>query len=213
MLYLLLLLLTFLPCCPEITIVPLSEINVTELGHVKKKVILVDKAEINLYCTKNRSHFIKIWGPTYQQGTVFFYDAIKKGFFNELSPTIFQSIIVDNNNLCRGYITKAGTLIHESETVKRRPIELRGRTMVPFANLEEQNDQAFRMFYEKLKKTTEKTRYVFTDFTPYNVVYCDGQYQLIDLDEIRPLNQVTPVFFNDLCSPDDYRQFVRNLSK
>lgn len=193
-----------------VTFKSFESIDFQELMHSKKKVVLEYKSETNLYCTRDRSLFIKIWDTSYTSGTSYFYDAFKKGFYDKLCPTVLQSILIDKNNICRGYICKSGELIHEKESISIEPVNLRDRIVLPFAVMRKQKDPGFIFFYKLLLEATANTGYVFVDWTPFNMVYADEQYQLIDLDEIRPRHKLSNDFYANVCLPSDYRSTIKN---
>lgn len=192
----------------EVSIVFFKDIDFNQLELFKTKSIYREKkVTVNSY-SGPPGCYTKIWDPTYSRAE-YFYNAYLKGFFELTAPTVLKSIIMDGKNRCRGYIARRGMVYENHWPIKTKRI----KNSEPFLDIAHQTDSAFKLFYQTILKATRQTNYVYIDFTPFNMVYLDEKYQLIDFDEIMPLKLVDNFFFNDICSPECYRKEILKLKK
>lgn len=189
----------------------LESIDFSHLIHIRKVSDQIHTRSV--YVTDDGSLYYKVWTPGYRRSS-HFLDALESGFFEGLISLV--SVIYDSDHCCRGYITKGG----ESILNETLPIKIDSRTIKNFflkgnilviAPIEEQSDQNYRDFYNLLLENTKKSCYAYIDLTPYNLIFIDGKYNLIDLESVEPFSCISRHFFLDICSPADYRAHIKTL--
>ncbi len=110
--------------------------------------------------------------------------AICRGFFDDLAP--LEHVILDHGRLV-GYCTRAGYVAQFDEQLSK--MTYAGWGMI-FDDIEKQPTE-FKSLCKKLLDRMLQHGCIFIDFAPWNVVFCDGKYQLIDIESLMEPAQLS----------------------
>jgi len=172
-------------------------------------------------------YFVKVWDKDYIRKDTL-PTAFASGFYDSTIIPNFVGMIYDENNICRGYITKECQQLFTKEDSTEQ-------------NLVRLTDKSQKYFDEMLTKVKIKTMesYHFAyDFCEYHTYEYDGKPTLIDLEGVYDCNRYddlnqhhyntytreaagdrvdgdyleSPRFFSDFMAHKNYEKFVRNLS-
>ncbi len=128
----------------------------------------------------NEDFYCKIWGKDPDRCS-HFYTLYEERIFHEIAP--LTALIFDEENLCRGYITKkCAPLVPDVDFTCR---DMR----MPYSQVK--NPKAFTLFLHKFVEIFEATGYIFSDITRrVNFGKYGDRYYLIDLDDIYTIKQL-----------------------
>lgn len=190
--------------------VQLSEIDFSKLKTVK--ATYGRGKNRGVYRDPDTNLYYKKWERNFGQRHLFL-EAMQNGFYDEYN-TPLVALIFDEKNICRGYIASPGqkTACQCKQELKFDQIRGNGFTFRPFAALSKQTDQRYINFYKDLLERTKQHKIAYIDYAPYNVIFINGQFKLIDLESIQPLDRINRFFFSDSWSPHDYRISIAALA-
>lgn len=168
-------------CTPERKLSKIEEISqyypVCFLEDIDYSTFIFTKSKINfnrhVYFDAARRQYYKIWDKEYVF-CPYFLNAIKKNFYLDIAP--LKCVIFDKQDFCRGYITTALNDYRKDENY----LKAAGIKLMPLSC---QND-AFRVFLEKLKKRVSDTGLIYYDLTRENVSFDGHDYFLVDLEPV-----------------------------
>ncbi len=171
--------------------------------------LVSEKLSRNVYTNHDQSLYYKVWDTKYRRAKQF-EDALNAGFFEDIAPIV--TVIYDEKDRCRGYVTVGGIPFFSSTTQLTVKIT-KNQYVLP---IEEQTDTNYIEFYETLLENTIKSKYAFIDVSPTNVIVIDSHYYLIDLESVEPLSNLQPNFAHHpefSFHIQGYAKFVKTLLK
>lgn len=164
----------------------INQIKAYELGKIAPKIcnlkliqLAAQQSDLSpgkVYFDSNEKLYYKIYsGPSAQMDLCM--QAIRKSFFDGLAP--IKHLVLDNGRLV-GYCTKAGLSTYSDKQIAIATYAGWGTV---FDDIEKQPPE-FKLFCKELFDRMLQHGYIFTDFAPWNVIFCDGKYQLIDIESL-----------------------------
>jgi len=178
----------------------MNKINIQDIAHcfgntfetIRDKYNRVDDKGVNqgraIYYDREYNVYYKVFHKDYVRRTNFEM-AIKKNFFDELTPALL-GLIVDGDDIV-GYYSKAGQVLSNSEFDTH---------LIP------------NEFTEKLVSKIKDTNLFFYDFVPSNIIrLSDGRLSLIDLESVYEISDLFNIGeHNAKIKPDSLYDVVYN---
>ncbi len=158
-----------------------------------------------LYFDEDQKLVYKVWNKKYEYA-VNFINALKEGFFDGIA--LVESVIFDKQGYCRGYVCPKGQMSKPLVLTESLPI---AGGCVRFLSWKQQ-DKKYKKFYKQLIENTKATHYAFVDYTPFNLIFLNGEYYLIDLESVLPLSKARKNLLRSPYVPQDYKKFIVELS-
>lgn len=157
-----------------------------------------------VYANTDRSLYYKIWNPNYPRSPLFL-GALDAGFFENIAPLV--SVIYDEQNRCRGYITTGGILSMSNTDASGLKIT-RLQYVLP---TKQQTNTNYITFYKNLVKNSAHSKYAFIDLSPTNIIEIENQFYLIDLESVEPLSKLTRKFENHPEYSFHIKEYVQDV--
>jgi len=171
-------------------------------------------------------YFVKVWDEDYIRANTL-PSAFASGFYDSTIVPNFVGMIYDENNTCRGYITKECTQLWKREDSLEQDL----------VRLTDKSDHYIEEMFTKVKLKTLQSRHFAYDFCENHTYEFEGKPTLIDLEGVYPieyyedLNQhhyntytranagdrvdgdylESPKFFSNFMAQKNYEHFVKNL--
>ena len=160
-------------------IIYLEDFDFNQLKKIKYTQRNIKNFYRALYMHAQFPYVIKLWSEEYPD-TKRFLDALKVHFYKNLAPLDF--IILDKNNVCRGYITKKLNSNNKNFSLLKGIYEKGSFHYFPLSHQQKE----FQILIQQLKQKFLSTNVVYIDLIPENIVFDDdGNFYLIDLESIR----------------------------
>lgn len=158
------------------------------------------------YFDRKSDSYIKIWGPEYFLSNNFQY-CLSMGYYDDITPLV--GVIYDNQNKCRGYVTKNCS---DKYLIKRILVE--NNPHDPYKKIVSlnKNHPHIRKLIKIMMNRTKKTGYFYTDLRLWNFVSDGKKLLLIDLEEIYPLSELDELFKRwgqfTKSLPEEYSEYI-----
>ena len=170
-------------------------------------------------------YFVKVWDEDYIRANTL-PTAFASGFYDSTIVPNFVGLIYDENNICRGYITKeCQQLFTKEDSLKQNLVRLTDKSQTYFDEI-----------LIKIKMKTIESKHFSYDFCEYHTYEFEGKPTLIDLEGIYSVEEYydlkqhhyntytrenagdrvdgdyleSPKFFSDFMAHKNYQQFLQN---
>lgn len=184
----------------------LDKINFSHLHYIKR---VQQEGVREVYKDKDGHYYYKVWCRHYKKGNDFIR-AVKDGFYEGIAAPF--KIIYDRKGYCRGYIIEGGIEGFDTQLKLDTTGSIIQRDLI-IADFQEQTDMLYKDFYCRLLDMIREAKHVFIDYVPYNIIFIHGNYKLIDLESVTPLDKIGRLFFSNIELPKDYREDVRKIQQ
>jgi len=171
-------------------------------------------------------YFVKVWDEDYIRANTL-PTAFASGFYDSTIVPNFVGLIYDENNICRGYITKeCQQLFTKEDSTEQNLVRLTDKSQTYFDEI-----------LIKIKMKTVESKHFSYDFCEYHTYEFDGKPTLIDLEGIYSIEEYqnlkqhhyntytreaagdrvdgdyleSPKFFSDFMAHKNYQHFLENF--
>lgn len=153
-------------------------------------------------------HYYKVW-PLDFKNNRYFEQAVACGFYDTDNTPLIGLIYFDTT--CCGYVTKRMAYTStECPGLILESFNIRRHTFDRIAPASMQNS-AYQLLFNDLIERIKKYGLVFVDLNKKNIAWHEGNFFLIDLEYVLPLQEISKLFFDNEHLPTDYRNIIKAL--
>ncbi len=154
-------------------------------------------------------YFVKVWDEDYIRINTL-PQAFASGFYDSTIVPNFVGLIYDENNICRGYVTKeCKQLFTKEDSLEQKLVRLTDKSQSHFNEM-----------LVKVKIKTIESRYFSYDFCKNHTYEFEGKPTLIDLEGIYHIDEYTNLnkhhyetylSAGNFIEDNSYKTFIENL--